>query len=66
MRVCQFRHFGTGYKSSAVRQTGSNYKSRKSRGLCQILSGQAGKVQCYLPVTDRESGGGSLGRVRLA
>ena len=29
MRVCQFRHFGTGHKSGFLSQIGSKFKSRK-------------------------------------
>ena len=35
MRVCQFRHFGTGLASGGFHQIGSKIKFRKSRGGCQ-------------------------------
>ena len=38
MRVCQFRHFGTGHVSGLISQTGSNFESRKRRPSCQIAS----------------------------
>jgi hypothetical protein len=34
MRVCQFRHFGTGIASGA-NQIGSKFESRKSGAACQ-------------------------------
>jgi hypothetical protein len=36
MRVCQFRHFGTGHVSELISPTGSSFESRKSSSACQI------------------------------
>src|SRR5579872_118619 len=45
MRVCQFRHFGTGDMSELIRQTGSIFESRKRALGCQIASTQLDRVQ---------------------
>jgi hypothetical protein len=41
MRVCQFRHFGTGI-ASGFRQIDSKFESRKSRTGCQGLHRSGG------------------------
>ena len=36
MRVCQFRHFGTGHETGQFGMSGSNSESRKCGPLCQM------------------------------
>ena len=48
MRVCQFRHFGTGHRPGTIGPTGSISESRKSGLRCQI-SGARLRARCYRP-----------------
>ena len=42
MRVCQFRHFGTGHASQLFSETDSNFESRKMRMGVSNLARAAG------------------------
>ena len=60
MRVCQFRHFGTGHQTGVFNQFGSIFKSRKRWLLCQI------RRALLQPQNKREQMQNSLGKFETA
>ena len=54
MRVCQFRHFGTGI-ASGKSQIGSRFECRKCGGGCQIVQAIDG-LKCGLDRRKRTNG----------